>query len=127
MLLHFRSVFASRFHRVFYIVCVVFVCSYIFFDVLDLDGSNFPRLLTPVERAVIIAETVSLVDLRDFRDTAAFLGNVVLLLTDPFVNHNRLRWQTKALRLSPLISIRNHGYRVGLPRDSVADPTSPYH
>ena len=127
MLLHFRSVFASRFHRVFYIVCVVFVCSYIFFDVLDLDGSNFPRLLTPVERSVIIAETVSLVDLRDFRDTAAFLGNVVLLLTDPFVNHNRLRRQTKALRLSPLISIRIHGYRVGLPRDSVADPTSPYH
>ena len=127
MLLHFRPVFASRFHRVFYIVCVVFVCSYIFFDVLDLDGSNFPRLLTPTQRLFLIAETVPVVDLRDFRELAVLSDNVAHLLTDPFVNHNRLRRQTKALRLSPLISIRIHGYRVGLPRDSVADPTSPYH
>lgn len=124
MLLHFRSVFASRFHRVFYIVCVVFVCSYIFFDVLDLDGSNFPRLLTPVTRAVIVAETVAVIDLQDSRKPAAPWGSVALLFTDLFEKCSRLVRQTKA---GGLDSARSHGYRTGLPRDSVADPTSPYH
>jgi hypothetical protein len=124
VLLHFRSVFASRFHRVFYIVCVVFVCSYIFFDVLDLDGSNFPRLLTPTQRVFLIAETVPVVDLRDFRELAVLSDNVAHLLTDPLAKDSRHLRQTKAAGLD---SARSHGYRTGLPRDSVADPTSPYH
>jgi hypothetical protein len=124
VLLHFRSVFASRFHRVFYIVCVVFVCSYIFFDVLDLDGSNFPRLLTPTQRLFLIAETVPVVDLRDFRELAVLSDNVAHLLTDPLANDRRHLRQTKAAGLD---SARSHGYRTGLPRDSVADPASPYH
>lgn len=123
LLLHFRAIFPSRFHRVFYIVCVAFVCSYIFFDVLDLDGSNFPRLLTPVARAVIVAETLVVIEIQDTRKHAAPLGSVALLFTDLFEKCSRLLWQTKATRLD---SARSHGYRVGLPRDSVAD-ASPYH
>ena len=122
-LLHFRAIFPSRFHRVFYIVCVVFVCSYIFFDVLDLDGSNFPRLLAPVARAVIVAETLVVIEIQDTRKHAAPLGSVALLFTDLFEKCSRLLWQTKATGLD---SVRFHGHRIGLPRDSVAD-ASPYH
>ncbi len=123
LLLHFRVIFPSRFHCVFYIVCVVLVCSYIFFDVLDLDGSNFPRLLTPVARAVIVAETLVVIEIQDTRKHAAPWGSVALLFTDLFEKCSRLLWQTKATGLD---SARSHGYRVGLPRDSVAD-ASPYH
>ena len=124
MLVHFRAILASRLHRVFYIVCVAFVCSYIFFDVLDLDGSNFPRLLTPLARAVIVAETLVVIEIQDTRKHAAPLGSVALLFTDLFEKCSRLRRQTTA---SGLDSARSHGHRVGLPRDSVADPASPYH
>ena len=124
MLVHFRAILASRLHRVFYIVCVAFVCSYIFFDVLDLDGSNFLRLLTPVARAAIVAETLVVIEIQDIRKHAAPLGSVALLFTDLFEKCSRLLWQTKATGLD---SARSHGYRVGLPRDSVADPASPYH
>ena len=123
MLVHFRAILGSRLHRVFYIVCVAFVCSYIFFDVLDLDGSNFLRLLTPVARAVIVAETLVVVEIQDTRKHAAPLGSVALLFTDLSEKCSRLLWQTKATRLD---SARSHGYRVGLPRDSVAN-ASPYH
>jgi hypothetical protein len=123
VLVHFRAILASRLHRVFYIVCVAFVCSYIFFDVLDLDGSNFLRLLTPVARAVIVAETLVVIEIQDTRKHAAPLGSVALLFTDLFEKCSRLLWQTKATGLD---SARSHGDRVGLPRDSVAD-ASPYH
>lgn len=123
MLVHFRAILASRLHRVFYIVCVAFVCSYIFFDVLDLDGSNFLRLLTPVARAVIVAETLVVIEIQDTRKHAAPLGSDALLFTDLFEKCSRLLWQTKATGLE---STRFHGYRVGLPRDSVAD-APPYH
>jgi len=99
------------------------VFSYILFDVLDLDGSNFPRLLTPVARAVIVAETLVVIEIQDTRKHAAPLRSVALLFTDLFEKCSRLLWQTKATRLD---SARSHGYRVGLPRDSVAD-ASPYH
>ncbi len=75
LLLHFRVIFPSRFHCVFYIVCVVLVCSYIFFDVLDLDGSNFPRLLTPVARAVIVAETLVVIEIQDTRPPRLLFRN----------------------------------------------------
>jgi len=33
--------------RSIYVLCVVFVCSFILFEVLDVDGSDFPTGLTP--------------------------------------------------------------------------------
>ena len=32
----------SRIWRSIYVLCVVFVCSFILFEVIDLDGSDFP-------------------------------------------------------------------------------------
>ena len=124
MLRCFRPIHPSSLQRAIYVACMLLVFSYILFDVLDLDGSNLPRLLTPVTRAVIVAETVAVIDLQDSRKPAAPWGSVALLFTDLFEKCSRLRRQTTA---SGLDSARSHGHRVGLPRDSVADPASPYH
>ncbi len=124
MLRCFRPIHPSSLQRAIYVACMLLVFSYILFDVLDLDGSNFPRLLTPVTRAVIVAETVAIIDLQDSRKPAAPWGSVALLFTDLFEKCSRLVRQTKAAGLD---SARSHGYRTGLPRDSVADPASPYH
>jgi hypothetical protein len=121
MLPHFATRFASRLYRVLDVVCVLLVCSYVFFDVLDIDGSNFLRFLKPTQRFFLIAEAIPLVELENFREPAVFSGDSERSLTGPFININWLLRQTKTLRLSSLISIRIHGYRVGLPRDSVPD------
>ncbi len=121
MPVHYRASSASRFYRILDIVCVLIVYSYVFFDVLDIDGSNFPRVLTPTQRFFLIAETVPVVDLRDFRELAVLSGHIARPFTDLFERYSRLLRETKSLRLSSLISIRIHGYRVGLPRDLVPD------
>jgi len=56
MLPDFRSNHSSTFWRTIYIVSMFVVFSYILFDVLDLDGSDFPRPRAPVERNVVVAE-----------------------------------------------------------------------
>ncbi len=105
------------------VVCVLLVFSYILFYVLDLDGSNFPSLLTPVERPVIVAEVPSDAKLHDFPESVAPSGASPPLFTDRSGEYTWLQ-QTRVLRrFSPLDSARSHGYRVGLPRgDSVPDP-----
>src|SRR5881392_4441752 len=117
MLRCFRPIHPSSLQRAIYVACMLLVFSYILFDVLDLDGSNLPRLLTLVTRAVIVGETVAVIDLQDSRKPAAPSRNIELLFTDLFEKCSRLRRQTTA---SGLDSARSHGHRVGLPRDSVA-------
>src|ERR1043166_4624958 len=58
MLPNFRSAHCSNFWRAIYSVCMLVVFSYILFDVLDLDGSDFPRQRAPVERNAVVAEVV---------------------------------------------------------------------
>ena len=112
----------ASFYRILHIACALIVISYVFFDVLDLDGSNFLRLLTPAQRLFLVAEAVSIEDLPDFREPAVLPDDFFYLpLTDASVNRNWLSQQTRAFPLSPLVFIRFHGYRVGLPRDLVPD------
>jgi len=107
-----------------YTACVFFVLSYVFCDVLDLDGSNFPKLVSPVERAVIAAE--------EFSDTCPDDSLKPATLLDKVLNSSIYRSgeylqfkQPLSLRLSPLDLARAHGYRIGLARDSLPD-SSPY-
>ena len=46
---------SSRVWRATYVVSMLLVFSYILFDVLDLDGSSFLRMLAPVKRTVTVA------------------------------------------------------------------------
>src|SRR5262252_10974005 len=56
MLASFRSYHFSVFRRAVFLVCVMIAFSYIFFEVLDLDGSSFPLQRYPVENTAIVPE-----------------------------------------------------------------------
>jgi hypothetical protein len=103
---------------------VFFVFSYILFEVLDLDGSNFPKLLTPVERSIIAAEEFSEARLDDSLKPATLLDNVLSSSVAQSVEYLRFK-QPVSLRFSPLGSVRAHGYRTCLARDSLPH-SSPY-
>src|SRR6266581_3989236 len=122
MLSDFPPIHSSRLWRAAYVVCILLVLSYILFDVLDLDGSDFSRLLTPVERVLIAAVLPCEAQLDDSSEPAPPWSNVPLLFIDTSEKYN---WRRKVLRFSSLDSARSHGYRGGLPRASLPD-SSPY-
>ncbi|HEY1267454.1 MAG TPA: hypothetical protein VGH16_09375 [Candidatus Binatia bacterium] len=98
-------------------VFAVFVVAYVFFDVLDLDGSNLSSVLNPTEHAVISAETPAAVE-APHRLARANFWDVALIAPDLPAIWTRPSSLDK-LPLSPLISARARGYRVGLPRDAI--------
>ena len=121
MLTGFRFKHCSIFWRTIYVVCIAFVFSYIFFDVLDLDGSDFPRSRAPVERNVVVAEVSKEIKQAYFPDKTELWVDQLALV--PAISgesvHVRL---TRALTFSPFDSARTHGYRIALPRSSPPDP-----
>jgi hypothetical protein len=123
MLLGFRPIYSSLSWRVAYVVCTLLVFSYILFDVLDLDGSNFPWV--QVERTVIVAEIPSDMELIHVLDRAGNWENASVLCAD---RSREYAWvqRTEFPRSSPLDSARSHGYRVGLPRGNSVPDSSPF-
>ena len=121
MLPDFRSDHCSIFSRAIYVVCMFVVFSYILFDVLDLDGSDFPRPRAPVERNVVVAEVPKDIKLVCCLDR-----------TDLWVEHSLLAptvsGEGVSVRLTslsaflPFDSPRAHRYRIALPRSSPSDP-----
>ena len=124
MLWSHRSFNSSIFWRATHTVCILLVFSYVLFDVLDLDGSNFSRLLATVERAAIVAEVPDAVPLNYSPEKSESWGETSLLLPDQSGLHARLCW-IELSRASPLGTARSHGYRVGLARNSLPD-SPPY-
>ena len=124
MLWGHRSFNSSIFCRATHTVCILLVFSYVLFDVLDLDGSNFSRLLATVERAAIVAEVPDAVPLNYSPEKSESRGDTSLFFPDQSGLYGRLYW-TDLLRASPLGTARSHGYRVGLARNSLPD-SSPY-
>jgi len=94
--------------------------SYVFFEVLDLDGSTFPLQRFPVESTAIVPE-------------------VEINLVRPYLTQLALPWSDMSLfflpeqvdcvrpclienfKASGLNSIQRRNYRVALPRSSVPD------
>jgi hypothetical protein len=121
MLPDFRSNHCSTFWRAIYLICTVIVFSYIFFDVLDLDGSDFPLKRQPLERTAIVAEVAKDTD-HAYSVGRPELRVDVSTLSQAFSGHTlsiRLAGQS---RFSPLDSARTRGYRIALPRSSPSDP-----
>jgi hypothetical protein len=121
MLSVFRSLRASRAWRATYAVCTLLVFSYILFEVLDLDGSNFPLKQYPLERTAIVAEVT--------QDTArAYLVERPELWVDFSTLSSGMPSEAKWVRLkraltfSTVNSVRTRGYRIALPRSSPSDP-----
>jgi hypothetical protein len=115
---------SSRASRAIYILSVLLVFSYIFFDVLDLDGSNFPRLFTPVEKIITVAVVPSSTELNCAPEQSELYRDISVLFADRSAESSRPPW-AELLRASPLGKARSHGYRVGLARNSLPD-SSPY-
>ena len=120
MLSHLRPKRLTGFRRVIYIACAVMVFSYVFFDVLDLAGSNFPLKQYPAKSSVVVADALKdiersylsgLVKLREDSSPASVEGQTDSVLWD------------RAVEPRPSVSdlSRHHGYRVALPRSSTSD------
>jgi len=99
--------------RSIHVLSVFLVFSYIFFDVLDLDGS----------RTAIVAVVPTAVQL-NYSSEQSELCDIALLLANRAGLHPRSQW-VELLRASRLGTARSHGYRVGLARNSLPD-SSPY-
>jgi hypothetical protein len=121
MLTDFRFNHCSIFWRTIYVVCIASVFSYIFFDVLDLDGSDFPRPRAPVERNVVVAEVPKEIKQAYLPDkTELWVDHLALV---PAISGESVDARlTSALTFSPLDSARTRGYRIALPRSSPPDP-----
>ncbi len=115
-----KFVHSSGRWRTVYVVCTLVAFSYILSDVLDLDGSNYPRLRTPVERILIVAEASFPTELVGSPKTAPRWTNVPDLSTDWSREFNRLR-QTKTVGIAALDCAHHHSYRFSAPRNSRAD------
>jgi hypothetical protein len=114
---------SSRVSRAIYVLSILLVFFNILFDVLDLDGSNFLRLLAPVKRTVTVAVMPSDTQINSFEHSELRDGIALL-----FADRSRLDVgppRAEVLSSSPLGTARSHGYRVGLARNSLPD-SSPY-
>lgn len=103
--------------RLVHVLCMVFVFSYIVFDILDLDGSNLPAIVNPAEWAVISAEMPAHLEQSERLDRAE-LWNDTVPAPDLAPASTRFR-EAERPPFSPLDSARAHGYRIGLPRDAI--------
>ncbi len=119
MLASFRSFNSSLLGRAISIVCVMMVCSYIFFEVLDLDGSNFP-LRYPVERTAIVSEVETntirpyLTRLAEpWNEVSSFFPTGQVAWIHPRLTENRF--------ITPFHLLQRCGYRIALPRSSIPD------
>ena len=115
---------SSRVWRATYVVSILLVFSSVFFDVLDLDGSDFPRLFTPMERSITVAVVPSVTQLEYSSAQSGHCGDIPVPFKDESAQSSRPPWAA-LLRASPFGAVRSHGYRVGLARNSLPD-SSPY-
>src|SRR5262245_34872338 len=120
MLLAFRSFHSSVFLRAISIGCVIVAFSYIFFEVLDLDGSTLPLQRFPVENTAIVPQVETNL-VRPYLTRLALPwndGSFFLLPEDvDCVCLHRL----ENFKASAFNSLQRRSYRVALPRSSVPD------
>src|SRR5262245_8416205 len=107
----------SPFWRVVYIVSAHLVLSYILFDVLDLDGSNFLRFFPSHSIVAVVPPEAELFD---------FSGQHSPWHSNFFSSGDEASLQpAKSSALTLLSSARAHRYKVSLARNSLSD-SSPY-
>ena len=124
MLSDLRPIDSSRVRRVVHTLCTLVVSSYIFFDMLDLDGSNFPRLFSPVQKAIIVAVVCSEAELFNSPKLLAPRYSTLIPILDQAGKFS-LPHRAKLLILSWLQLTRAHGHKVTLARNSLPG-SSPY-
>ena len=103
-----------------HIITVLFVFSYIAFDILDLDLSEFPLQQAAQKQAVIIAEAPNATELANLpnRDSLRIEPSLV----DPSVSKESIRFQDNRILRIPWFHIaRAHIHRVNFPQSSTLD------
>ena len=110
----------STLGRIAYIVCAVSIVFYVLFDVLDLDGSDFPTTRAAVDRTVVMVEVPKVSIAVYVPERLDLWVNLSVLLPtgpDRSFEHKAL----DVLTLLPLNTPRSHRYRVALPRSATID------
>ena len=119
MLTAFRSFSLSLLGRIVSIVCVTLVLSYIFFEVLDLDGSNFRTHRDPVEINAVVREVETDVIRQLAHRAKPWIEVSFFLLAKPIQWVHRFSTGQYVL---PIFYLLHHcGYRTALPRSSIPD------
>jgi hypothetical protein len=117
---YLRSHHPPALWRVIYIACTVLISSYIFFDVLDLDGSNFGSRQYPVKGNVSLVKDLEEVERSSLPKSLEASEDISHHFTTDRGKLISFR-STEEVRKSRLESTRDHRYRVALPRSSVPD------
>ncbi len=107
--------------RVLYALCALFVAAYVFFDILDLDGSNRPWAQHSPKGTIFLVTTISEADAAWFLDLAPDPASVADAIVAYPVVLSSFR-ANEGLRIAGLNLSRRHCCRVALPRSSVPDP-----
>ena len=124
MLIGIRTLHSSLVCRTFDVCYALMVISYILFNLLDLDGSDLPKVFNPVQGTTIVAVVPTEVRLDVPPEKFQRRGDGLLFFADGLGEYGRPRW-AEIPKFSPLGEARAHGYRVGLARNSLPD-SSPY-
>ncbi len=107
--------------RVVYGLCALFVAAYVFFDILDLDGSDRPWARHSPKGAIFLVTTVSEAETSWLADLPLDHGGIAdAVVTYPVVLSSFRA--NEGLRIAGLTLFRRHCCRVALPRSSVPDP-----
>jgi hypothetical protein len=120
MLPSFRSNQRSSFWRQIYLLCTFLVFSYVSFNLLDLDGSDFPLKRHSLERSVISAEVTEDTE-HDYSVERPRLWPGPLMHSQAVPDEAVYIRLTRIRTFSSRDSTRAHGYRVALPRSSPPD------
>ena len=106
-----------------YVVCVGLVCSFILFEVLDIDGSDFPAPPSTVATPIKLAESTHEIK-RTLLSGAAHLWVALAVVVVVLDSARTLRTGSR-LRVPPQPGPRGRrGLRMALPRASLADAAS---
>jgi|SRR6476620_1947391 hypothetical protein len=114
-----RSFNGSSLGRAISIACVTIAFSYIFFEVLDLDGSNFRTHRDPVEINAVVREVETDVIRQLAHRAKPWIEVSFFLLAKPIQWVHRFSTGQYVL---PIFYLLHHcGYRTALPRSAISD------
>lgn len=107
--------------RVIYVTCAALVASYVLFNILDLDGSNWRLTPYASEGPVLVANAPS--DSESYPPLNSPLarcrvGSDLMSCTTTSVSFCPIEGST----IGGLSLVRRHRYRIALPRSSIPDP-----
>jgi hypothetical protein len=105
--------------RLVYIASAVFVFSYIAFDLLDLDLSDFPLGQAPRERVVVVTEVPKGTEVVNLTDNADLRMEPWLLDSANFKESTRLQHKDTLRTLRS--TAHSHIHRLTFPRSSIRD------